>query len=258
VTDDDGAVGTDTFAVTVRNPTTLGRRDVFYNRSRFDGGNAAITAEDFLHAVAIGKQPLLPGGTATFANYTSYVRGINGIMIDFNGHAAPTAEDFAFRVRDTAAPAPLEFFTSQNAAAPGAFAAFTFPDGSIRNTWLEVTVLANERTGLLAPQTFYWGNLVGDTGNNAAGATSAVVNVLDQLRTRTRQTGATASIMDVADFNRDGRVNVLDTAISRSMNGRTLELMTTPIPVAAAGVFAEGAAIRRSFVANRRQPLLEL
>ena len=265
VTDDDGGVGTDTFVVTVVAATRLGRQDVFYNRSGFDGGNPAITAEDFSSAVALGKRPLLPGETATFANYTSFVRGINGIMVYLDGHAAPAAEDFAFRVKDpaapggwAAAPAPLEYYTAQNAGAPGAVAAFTFPDGSVRNTWLEVSVLANERTGLLSPQTFYWGNLVGDTGNNAAGAATAVVNVLDQLRTRARPPGATASVMDVADFNRDGRVNVLDTAISRSMNGRSLELMTTPIPAAPAGVFADGATIGRGFVPNRRRPLLEL
>ena len=33
-------------------------------------------------AIASDKVALLPGETATFANYTSYARGINGIMVD--------------------------------------------------------------------------------------------------------------------------------------------------------------------------------
>jgi hypothetical protein len=44
------------------------------------------------------------------------------------------------------------------------------PDGAVKNTWLQVTVLANQRTGLSTPESFYFGSLVGETGD---GATSA-------------------------------------------------------------------------------------
>ena len=50
-------------------------------------------------AIAPDKVPLLPGGTATFANYTSYALGINGIMVDIqNLPGTPTANDFVFKV----------------------------------------------------------------------------------------------------------------------------------------------------------------
>lgn len=57
-------------------------RHVFYNNSAFDHNNPAANADDD-RAVAPDKRALLPGQTATFANYTSYSGGINGLMIDF-------------------------------------------------------------------------------------------------------------------------------------------------------------------------------
>ncbi|NIM48763.1 MAG: hypothetical protein GTO22_05815, partial [Gemmatimonadales bacterium] len=75
-------------------------RYVFYNDSAFDGDDPAAGAEDD-NAIATDKTALLPGGTATFANYTSYSRGINGIMVDIAGLPAGDtldADDFAFRV----------------------------------------------------------------------------------------------------------------------------------------------------------------
>jgi outer membrane protein assembly factor BamB len=54
---------------------------LFYNNSKFDGADVnAVPADD--NAIATDKSPLLPGQTASFANYSGYVRGINGIMID--------------------------------------------------------------------------------------------------------------------------------------------------------------------------------
>lgn len=71
-------------------------RDVFYNNSYFDGRNpAADTSDD--NAIATDKQALLPGQTASFTNYTSYSKGINGVMVDIAGLGSPlnlTAADF--------------------------------------------------------------------------------------------------------------------------------------------------------------------
>lgn len=57
------------------------RRRLFYNRSARDGNDPAADSQDD-SAMAIDQRALLTGETATFANYTSYVRGINGIMVD--------------------------------------------------------------------------------------------------------------------------------------------------------------------------------
>ena len=72
-------------------------RRIFYNTSKWDGEDAAANAADD-GAIATEKQALMPGLTATFANFTSYSRGINGVMIDIQGLAGtPTAADFLFR-----------------------------------------------------------------------------------------------------------------------------------------------------------------
>ena len=38
-------------------------------------------------------------------------------------------------------------------------------DGAIENEWVQVTVLADADTGLAAPDVFYFGNAIGDSGN---------------------------------------------------------------------------------------------
>ena len=86
-----------------------------------------------------------------------------------------------------------------------------WPDGAIKNTWLQVTVKANERTGLAAPDVFYFGNLAGETGDNAA---AARVSALDLAAVR-RNLNAASTLTGRTDFNRDGRVNALDLGTAR-------------------------------------------
>ena len=70
---------------------------IFYNNSAWDDrGGAANAADD--NAIAPDKVALRPGIKATFANYTSYDKGINGLMIDLYGlPGTPTLNDFLFR-----------------------------------------------------------------------------------------------------------------------------------------------------------------
>ncbi len=81
-------------------PTQVLSRQVFYNNSAWDGNDAnASSADD--QAVATDKRALLPGQTATFANYTSYIHGINGVQLDLlgiPGNITLTAADFTFRM----------------------------------------------------------------------------------------------------------------------------------------------------------------
>src|SRR5687767_14681429 len=82
---------------------------VFYNQSAWDGNDAAANAADDA-AIATDKSALLPGQTATFANYTSYSRGINGIMVDIAGlpvglGSGPGPTDFTFKIGNDNNPA---------------------------------------------------------------------------------------------------------------------------------------------------------
>ena len=83
---------------------TLVGKSLFYNNSFFDGNDAAAGEADDA-AIATDKQALSPGGTATFANYSSYRHGINGLMIDIAGlPGTPVAADFIFKVGNNNSP----------------------------------------------------------------------------------------------------------------------------------------------------------
>ncbi len=87
-------------------PQVLGRH-VFYNSSTFDGNAPAANAADD-SAIAIDKQALLPGQSATFDHYTSYSLGINGIMVDLGGvpdEIVPDADNFQFTIGNSNDPA---------------------------------------------------------------------------------------------------------------------------------------------------------
>lgn len=217
-------------------------RNVYYNNSYFDGANAAMNAADDA-AIATDKVALRPGQTATFANYTSYSKGLNGVMVDVAGLNqeqvwALTAADFTFRVGNTstpttwtAAPAGATISVRRGAGANGSDrVSITWPDGAIAGRWLEVTLAANARTGLAAPDVFYFGNAIGESGDSTA---DAFVTAVDQGRARDNpRTGRNpAAIDNLFDFNRDRFVDAADQAIARDhvTTGRNgLLLITIP------------------------------
>ncbi|MCD6304270.1 MAG: lamin tail domain-containing protein, partial [Planctomycetes bacterium] len=121
-------------------------RHVFYNNSAWDGLDTAANAGDD-DAIAPDKTALLPGQTATFANYTSFSKGVNGIMVDVMGlPATPTESDFIFRAGNTqdpstwqAAPAPQEITVRPGDGDGGSDrVTITWADGAIAKEWLQV------------------------------------------------------------------------------------------------------------------------
>ena len=88
-------------------PTAVVNRQVFYNNSFFDTDPAGVLQSldnNALDDSAIdpSKVALLPGQTAKFANYTSYSRGLNGLIIDVAGlpaGAGPTAAAHKPRIK---------------------------------------------------------------------------------------------------------------------------------------------------------------
>ena len=88
-----------------------------------------------------------------------------------------------------------------------------------------MTLKASEKTNLVADDVFYFGNLIGESGGtNAAGELG--VTATDLGRVRAAQRLSAASISNLYDFNRDGRVNVLDLGVARSREQVTLQLST--------------------------------
>jgi hypothetical protein len=214
-------------------------RHIFYNNSAFDNNDPTANAADDA-AIATDKQALvLPGQMATFANYTSYTKGLNGLMVDVsnlaNG-ASLSASDFLFKVGNnndpttwTTAPAPTAVIVRPGSGTSGSDRIeITFADGAIQKQWLQVTVLADANTGLSKPDVFYFGNAVAETGDSS---TNAAVNSADDLGARTHKTGlGTAAIINVYDFNRDMHVDTQDELIARSNHSglSPLKLITVP------------------------------
>jgi GH43 family beta-xylosidase len=229
-----------------KRPTVAGRF-AFYNGSAFDGANAAANRADDA-AIASDKRPLLPGATATFANVTTYTRGLNGVMIDVTRlpDTAPALDASCFDVQagPTAGgagrnpgPTPASVSMRRGAGANGSDrVTLTWPDGAIRNTWLRVTLRPTAANALAAADVFAFGNLVGDTGAGRAGsAAPAQVDAFDVLTVRKNLSSA-SPVASPYDFDRDGRVTALDLVAARSNIGRRLLSVTTaaPAPLGAA------------------------
>ncbi len=104
---------------------------------------------------------------------------------------------------------------------------------SIKNQWLQVTVKAGGNTGLAAADVFYFGNAIGESGNNPA---NAVVDSADESGSRTHKTGFTAAAIDNPyDYNRDGKVNATDDLIARNNTSAELQLISAPVGGCAGG-----------------------
>ncbi|MBN2475534.1 MAG: VCBS repeat-containing protein [Pirellulales bacterium] len=218
-------------------------RHVFYNNCRFDGNDSAAGPEDD-QAIAFDKLALMPGQTAGFANYTSYSRGINGLMVDIAGLTdTPTASDFLLKVGNSSdplawqdAPQPQSISVRPGAGFGGSDrVTLLWNDYAIQKQWLQVTVLATVRTGLDAADVFYFGNAVAEAGNSTA---DAKVNATDMLlaRNNPRAFLNPAPIDFLYDYNRDARVNATDMLLAR--NNQThflnaLRLIEAPPPQAA-------------------------
>ena len=233
------------FTEDVVSPVTVTGRRLFYNNSVYDGRDPAGNAQDF-GAVASDKAALLPGqGPATFANVSSYSKGINGVLLQFFDFShlpmRLTADDLEVRAGTAGDPdqwplaAPPAAVTIIPVPGPNLVWSVTWADGAIRNTWLRVTVKANADTRLAAPDVFYFGNLVGETGDATAGpGRPLAVTATDVRRARAAIGRTDAESLGRYDFNRDGVVNVIDLAVVKANLGRSLAALMAP--AAEAGV----------------------
>jgi hypothetical protein len=178
---------------------------------------------------ASDKTVLLPSQTATFANVTSYVEGINELVLDVvNGTGSYSGSDFVFRVgqlettQDWAlAPLPTSVTTVAGGGAGGSSrVTVRWASGSIVNEWLQV----NFRP---AGDTFYVGNLVGATN-----ALTVTAEDEEAVRSRFSWLGAEEPGTSAWDFNHDGKVDAIDALIARDCSGQALAAITAPGSVA--------------------------
>jgi len=223
-----------------RIPCVKGRH-VFYHNSTFDDAMAPGPAT--VADPSLGKAALLPGQTATFQNYTSYDRGINGLMVDVAGLGDPealTAADFQFRVGNSddlsswaIAPPPMDpgGITVRQVDLDGDEVPETdritiiWADGAIKNQWLEVRVKPTVNTGLHEADVFYFGNAIGESGDASA---CTFVDGADfaGARDNTHDSLDRAPLDDRFDYNRDSLVDGTDLAIARDNQTNFLTCLT--------------------------------
>jgi ELWxxDGT repeat protein len=251
---DDGIHGREPWIIAPEMAASL-----FYNNSTFDA-DAAADAEVGTGnpGLAVDKLPYYPGsGLASFENVSSFVHGINGITVDLaSGHGPLTADDFTFRIGKTGAPATWAIGPSPTGISvlAGAGVAgmdrvqIVWPDGVIKNTWLEVTVEGNDaaggfnaNTGLETSKTFYFGSRIGDTGVNSSPAVF-LTNAADQIAVRAHL-GAAASTANRFDFDRNGVVSVADEVIARRNFGALPNIHIAGSPPAGSGSNGGSAAV---------------
>jgi hypothetical protein len=216
----------------------VANRALFYNNSSYDGNDPLPDFTTDAAAIATDKQALLPGHAATFDNYSSYYPGINGIILDIVGLPTATTllpSDFTFLAGTTAdiaswtpvAVAPTITIFPTKGLNGSDRVELIWPDRTIVNQWLQLTINPTMNTGFAAPDVCYFGSLVGDIGNNPDTATSAAVTISDIAATKSHN-GEAATITSPFDFNRNGSITISDIAISKSQNGSSLLLITAP------------------------------
>jgi hypothetical protein len=182
---------------------------------------------------------LLPGNKARLQNYTSYSRGINGIMVDIAGlpNGGLSEADFQFKVGNnndprtwSSAPSPASITVRPSPQGGGVDrVTLIWDDGVINGEWLRVIVAANADTGLPAADTFYFGNAIGDTFNSNW---NAIVNAADVGRIMNQTGRSSLPITDLFDINRDGICDSQDIDITSShlTDATTALQLITPLP----------------------------
>jgi hypothetical protein len=215
--------------------TQITGRHIFYNDSFFDD---ATFGNDDDTAIDPTKSALLPGQDAAKANYISYTRGINGIMVDIAGTTQPIElTDFQFHdmgrdgTSETAAPAPDTFSVRAGEGVGGSDRVTFIWDATggavFDTTWLRVTV--GTSLGLPAEDVFYFGSAPGEGSGGAA----AEVDGSDEIgaRNNPHAFGSFADVDDPWDYNKDRLVDGTDQIFAR--NNQTsfadrLVLITAP------------------------------
>lgn len=204
-------------------PAVIVARKIFYNDSYFDFNNPAIqtpgagTRDDDADAIDPTKSPLMTG-TATFANWTGYNKGINGLIYDIkDAKRDPLVTDFTFTNKGKAG-------STSSSVTPTAFAVQATADPTVKrvvltfqnvtNCWLEVTI--GTGFGLNAAETHWWGNAVADCGTIQSN--NILVDATDEIlaRNNKRSGFSPAPVSWAWDYNKDHFCDGTDEILARN------------------------------------------
>jgi hypothetical protein len=195
-------------------------RHIFYRGSSFD------TTPDSQLAIDTSKVPLT-SGRATRANVSNYDRGLNGVIVDIAGANASSLGlfDFELSTGNTNTPTswsllPSSAFVTVNPLTilpsplgPGIVRVkFNFVDNAIARSWLQISVLANARTGLARTDTFLFGSAPGDVYIDPI---AQRVNAMDSNAIRTAISSRPIGVGRIEDITKDGFVSTDDLRSAR-------------------------------------------
>jgi hypothetical protein len=180
----------------------------------------------------------------------------------------PTASDFAFKIGNDNNPAgsgwssivPSPTISLRRGAGTGGSdrIELIWSDNAIQNTWLQITVKADAQTGLASDDVSYFGNQIGETGNNPA---NAFVDAGDFVAVRDHPADFLHRALpsNPYDFNHDSFVNATDLVIARDNTNNFLNAIkritppvgaSAPSSVVAGSVASASAASKPVVVAS--------
>ena len=215
---------------TVVQGTEVKGRFIYYNNSYFDGNKVAIDAaplaganNDDADAIDTSKVALLPGGgRSSFANWTGFDKGINGLIYDIKSPAhTPVIGDFEFVNQGKAGTGTAVVNTGTLVVWPGLGVSgadrcvISFPDNAIKEAWLKVTVKTS--IGLSAADVSYWGNAPGDGGTGNTDP-NIIVGSTDEIAARNNPHNSfnRAKVWDEYDYNKTSIVDATDQIYARN------------------------------------------
>lgn len=205
----------------------------FVYHSAWTGEGSPIDAGKSLKLEGSGLQEL------SFSHLINSVQGINGLAFDVQNLAAPSqiaASDFEFRWSPQGAFIPQDHLPSawQLAPAPSSIQVsgtapsrilIQWPDGSILNRWLRVSLKSTPGTGLEAARVYYCGHLLGETSQPVSSFFTVAFADITTIRNGVGQTVDSASHVDI---DKNGTVAFGDISAMRTNVGVQLPAISVP------------------------------
>lgn len=220
---------------------TLTQPAVVVDRSVYHGGfSGGGTPPD--NRIDTGKVVAKEGAGPTaldFPNVINTSRGINGLVFDIenlgNGGAL-SASDFEVQLSPVGAfdaganppagwpagPAPSS--VTVTAGSPSRVLV-EWPNNSIMNRWLRLTIKANANTGLTSPETYYLGHLLGETTGLTGTSYSVTFADITPIRS---EVGLTVNASSITDIDKTGSITFGDISAMRPSVGSVLTNVTIP------------------------------
>ena len=246
-TDKDGSSSSVSFTLDAL--VTVVRAGVYYRGSVFENNGVDAAIDSSIELAKSGSTSQLLG----YNNLINSSRGINGLVFDVAGLVSTnlTTSDLIFRVSPKGAfdeasippsnwqlaPSPSAIVVTAGTNTTPSRIRLEWTDNAIANQWLQVRVLANSLTGLIAPQTYYLGHLFGELTGVSSG-NRYLLQMADVLAIAPK-VGSLANASSRFDLNKNGLVQISDLSMVRSMVGLGI-LRNITIPAAGSGSEGEG------------------